>query len=226
MLNIEIIFLVFIHCYRDMIIKILICINWSAIQKIIKFRWIYCLFLMQIAVDHPVQEFTMNIHGRQSDIGVQRSCHRVTNCNERARIDVEESRGNQDDDEDEAKWDEIEKKPRRKETRAKGRGKKMKKPLGSVTRFELSNGNHKSVIASGLSKAKYNYRLLRERKKRVRARERNCSFFLLYRARYERVSRSFSFPDTTSSFGVIIVSSATRYDSRAETCCHIHFCIS
>lgn len=34
--------------------------------------------------------------------------------------------------------------------------------FGSVTRLELSNGNHKSVIASGLSKAKYNYRLLRE----------------------------------------------------------------
>lgn len=114
----------------------------------------------------------MNIHERQSEIGVQRSCHRVTNCNERARIDVEESRGNEEADEDEVKWDEIEKKPRREETRAKGRRKKMKKPLGSVTRFEPSNGNHKSVIASGLSKAKYNYRLLRERN---RTYERNCS---------------------------------------------------
>lgn len=164
----------------------------------------------------------MNIHRRQSEIGVQRSCHRVTNCNERARIDVEKSRGNEEaDDEDEVKWDEIEKKPRREETRAKGRRKKMKKPLGSVTRFEPSNGNHKSVIASGLSKAKYNYRLLRERN---RTYERNCSGLGISRSLWSVLKSS---PDmTTSSFGVIIVSSATRYDNRADTRHRIHFCIS
>lgn len=44
---------------------------------------------------------------------------------------------------------------------SKGTRERDEETLGSVTRLELSNGNHKSVIAS-LSKAKYNYRLLRE----------------------------------------------------------------
>lgn len=40
----------------------------------------------------------MYIRGRQSEIGVQRSRHQVTSCNERARIDVEKSQGNEDDE--------------------------------------------------------------------------------------------------------------------------------
>lgn len=87
---------------------------------------------------------------------MQGSRHQVTSCNERARIDVEESQGNEDDDDDD------ETREKRGRDQSKGTRERDEETLGSVTRLELSNGNHKSVIASGLSKAKYNYRLLRE----------------------------------------------------------------
>lgn len=131
-------------------------------------------------IKHTLYKFAMNICGRQSEIGVQRSRHRVTNCNERARIDVEESRGNERRrrrrrERDEMRWD-------GKEAAKKGDESKRSKEedeetLESVTRLELSNGNHKSVIASGLSKAKYNYRLLRRAKQKVRAHKRDYSCF-------------------------------------------------
>lgn len=121
----------------------------------------------------------MYIRGRQSEIGVQGSRHQVTSCNERARIDVGESQGNEDDDDDDAtRWE-------RKgvATRVKRQGKEMKKRSG---RSRVSNSA--MAITSlllrvfGLSKAKYNYRLLREAwssmpaRARARAWRTDCSY--------------------------------------------------
>lgn len=141
-------------------------------------------------IKHTLYKFAMNIRGRQSEIGVQRSRHRVTNYNERARIDVEKSRGNEDDDEDETKWDEIEKKPWREETRVKGRRKKMKK-LSSRSRVS----NSAMAITSLLLRVVFR-RLstitgcFESEAERARARTKGIIRVFEYRARYERILRS------------------------------------
>lgn len=75
---------------------------------------------------------TLTLH-----IGVQRSCHRVTSCNERARIDVEKSRRSEDDE-------------RKRESKGfrgkKNKDKEKMKKLGSVTRLKFSNDNRRSKI--------------------------------------------------------------------------------
>lgn len=130
----------------------------------------------------------MYIRGRQSEIGVQGSRHQVTSCNEPARIDVEESPENEDD---------AMTTTTRREMREKGghdQGKETKErdeeTFGLVTRLELSNGNHESVIASGLSKAKYNYRsrMKQHTRARAHARRADCSYLRSPRncARYVR----------------------------------------
>lgn len=141
-------------------------------------------------ITHTLYKLAMNIRGRQSEIGVQRSRHRVTNYNERARIDVEESRGNEEDDENETKWDEIEKKPRREETRVKGRRKKMKKLSG---RSRVSN----SAMAITSLLLRVVFRRLstitgcfESERERARAHERDCRCLCVSRSLWTCIEKS------------------------------------
>lgn len=88
---------------------------------------------------------------------------------------------------------------------SKGTRERDEETLGSVTRLELSNGNHKSVIAS-LSKAKYNYRLLREWSSML-ARARAHRLFVSSIAEELRLLRTYSekpqSPSTRSSDVII-----------------------
>lgn len=131
-------------------------------------------------------KFAMNIRGRQSEIGVQRSRHRVTNYNERARIDVEESRENEDGDG--TKWDEIEKKPRREESKRSreedeetlsGRSRVSNSAMAITSLLLLRVVFRRlSTITGWASRAKQN------------ARTKGIVGVFVYRARYGRVLRS------------------------------------
>lgn len=175
----------------------------------------------------------MYIRGRQSEIGVQGSRHRVTSCNERARIDVEESQGNEDDDDDddgdETRWER-----KGAATRVKGQGKEMKKRSG---RSRVSN--------SAMAITSLLLRVVFRRLSTITGcfeNEAACPCARA-RARTERIVRIFDrrgialvtepygeeppSPSTKSPSDVVI-GDETRCDVRVETFLHFcdHFCIS
>lgn len=65
----------------------------------------------------------------------------------------------------------------------------MKERSGQSRVLERSNTNHESVIASGLSKAEYNYKLFRESRALALARAKDSSYASVF-GEYRRGSLS------------------------------------
>jgi len=75
----------------------------------------------------------MYIRGRQREIGEQGSRHQVTSCNERAKIDVEESQENEDDDDDD---DDDETRKKRGRNSSKGTRERDEETFGHASRTQ------------------------------------------------------------------------------------------
>lgn len=189
------------------------------------FKFIYYLSLKRTTVNrgHPVQVRNVYPWKTKRDwwAGVASSSHELQRaCKNRCRGITRERR---------RRWrrrDEMREKRGR--DQSKGTRERDEETFGSVTRLELGNGNHKSVIVSGLSKAKYNYRLLREWSSMpVRARTQNGLFVssIVEELGLLRTYDEEPWSSSTRSSDVII---DDKINVGIETFLHFcnHFCIS